>query len=326
MAIEFDCPHCGKSLRTEDDKAGVQAKCPGCSEVIVIPAASPDGTSGKSGPADGVSGEEPVGERDLPDGDRQCPMCGERIPTAASRCHHCGEELGGLRGSRSGGEFVPTTVEIGPIFEQAWEIFKRNIGIAVAITVVGAIISFLSGIPGQILQLAADQGGVDPLMLFIGILGSAVLQYGVMFLLWAGQSYTMLKLARGEPVELSDLFRGGPYFLRSAGSSFLYLLMVTVGMLLCLVPGVFAMLLFWPYLYVIVDRDVGALEGLSTAKRLTEGNLGTGFLLGLMTIGLNIIGILMCCVGVLFTAPLCMLLSAVAYLMISGQPTAADPR
>ena len=36
MPIEFQCP-CGKTLRTPDDTAGRQAKCPACGNVLTIP-------------------------------------------------------------------------------------------------------------------------------------------------------------------------------------------------------------------------------------------------------------------------------------------------
>ncbi|MDA1014808.1 MAG: hypothetical protein O3A00_10200, partial [Planctomycetota bacterium] len=38
MTIEFNCKFCGKILRTGDDKAGRQAKCPSCGETIAVPA------------------------------------------------------------------------------------------------------------------------------------------------------------------------------------------------------------------------------------------------------------------------------------------------
>ncbi len=39
MAIEFRCTQCGKLLRTGDDTAGKQAKCPACGTVLTIPQA-----------------------------------------------------------------------------------------------------------------------------------------------------------------------------------------------------------------------------------------------------------------------------------------------
>jgi len=53
VAIEFSCPHCHHVLRTGDDKAGLSAKCPACSEIIWVPLAgqvSPDtGTTDAGG-------------------------------------------------------------------------------------------------------------------------------------------------------------------------------------------------------------------------------------------------------------------------------------
>jgi phage FluMu protein Com len=40
MPIEFRCNQCGKLLRTADDTAGQQAKCPSCGAIQVIPARS----------------------------------------------------------------------------------------------------------------------------------------------------------------------------------------------------------------------------------------------------------------------------------------------
>ena len=38
MAIEFNCPHCGKLLTTSDERASARAKCPACGELITVPA------------------------------------------------------------------------------------------------------------------------------------------------------------------------------------------------------------------------------------------------------------------------------------------------
>jgi len=38
MPIDFRCPDCGKLLRTADDTAGKQAKCPACGRIMPIPA------------------------------------------------------------------------------------------------------------------------------------------------------------------------------------------------------------------------------------------------------------------------------------------------
>ncbi len=40
MAIEFNCPHCGKLLTTTESRALALAKCPSCNDLITVPAAS----------------------------------------------------------------------------------------------------------------------------------------------------------------------------------------------------------------------------------------------------------------------------------------------
>lgn len=49
MAIEFRCTTCNKLLRTEDNTAGKQAKCPSCGTVLPIPAATGGGDAPQRG-------------------------------------------------------------------------------------------------------------------------------------------------------------------------------------------------------------------------------------------------------------------------------------
>jgi len=38
MGIQFVCPECGKRLKTSNDMAGKEGRCPGCLKVSVAPA------------------------------------------------------------------------------------------------------------------------------------------------------------------------------------------------------------------------------------------------------------------------------------------------
>ncbi|MFH1267212.1 MAG: hypothetical protein ABIK89_15900 [Planctomycetota bacterium] len=64
------------------------------------------------------------------------------------------------------------------------------------------------------------------------------------------------------------------------------------------------------------------IESIELSMKVTQGNKLTLFLLGIVSFGLILAGFLMCCVGVIFTAPLATLMGVVAYLAMTGQPTA----
>ena len=305
MTIEFSCPECGKPLSTTDDKAGRSAKCPGCGERLTVPGRIPPATESdleNTLPSDGGFAGSFSEEQPQSDSVRKpCPVCGELILAHARVCRFCGEQFAGVAKEEPEG----LRADLGVIWEQAWEVYKNNLGLSVGLYVLTLLIQFAASLPE--LKLNINQAQWNPLVL---------LQSAVQFWLAAGYAHCMLKLARGDVPQVAELFWGGRWFWRTVGSGIVFGLAVSLGTLLCILPGIFIALRLWPYLYFIVDEDDGVTDAFNRSWNLTRDQYGLGLLLGLCTIGLNLAGILMLCVGVLFTFPLTALLAAMTYLAL----------
>lgn len=336
MAIEFQCPHCGKTLKTSDDKAGANAKCPGCSELITIPANGSNGGAEADSPATEAQYQaenEDVGDKpperhssaehaqrkpsNSDTSERQpCPMCGESIPISAKRCRHCGESLVEEEATN---QFEPTVVEIGPIWETAWEKFKAEMGMMIAIILIAGAIGGALTVPGTIFNAFARHSNIEPSVIVGVAIVNNLIQMACQLWLAIGQTICFLNFAKGKKVEISQMFSGGKYYLRALGASIIFGILYSIGALLCIVPGVFVALMFWPYLYILVDQDASVSESFSTSRAITTGNFGTSFLLGLMILGLYVAGFFALCIGLIFAIPLCNTLVATTYLAMSGQ-------
>lgn len=103
------------------------------------------------------------------------------------------------------------------------------------------------------------------------------------------------------------------------------LLMVAgfVGLLLCGL-GLIALAIFAPFTYHnVVDRNLNAWDALTGSFRLVGQNFGTVFLLELALLGINIVGALVCGLGLFVTIPLSLLTLAFAFRRLTGGPVAA---
>src|SRR6185312_15072946 len=176
----------------------------------------------------------------------------------------------------------------------------------------------------------------------------------LVFQVWIGIGQTMLllKIARGEAASIGVIFEGGRYLLQTILASLVFGLGLLAIIAICgiagglaylatkepaagfgvfivtyLVPGIYASLTFMQYFYLIVDRDLGAIESLTASREITQGNKLSIFAVGLIGGLLYLAGALVCCVGAIFTGPYVVLSFTVMYLLMSGgQPAARFQR
>jgi len=293
MAIEFRCTQCGKLLRTGDDTAGRQAKCPECGAVSTIPSAG------------GTVGLENLADSGNP---YQSPSSYASQPAQPS--NNVPEEI------------RPQILDFNDIFSRTWSIYKEQWGNCVAAWFMIFVISTVIG-------YALSFGGmISGRMLFgprFAPLGQVVGQVaGQLISVWLGIGIAIyfLKIARGQAADYSDLFSGGPHFLRIVLASLLFVVIFYAGLLLCIVPGVILALMFSQFYYLVLDRQMPILEAFSMSKNLTDGNKLTLFLIWLALVGIAIVAAIPCGLGLIAALPFFCLIFPMIYLTITGQPAA----
>lgn len=101
-------------------------------------------------------------------------------------------------------------------------------------------------------------------------------------------------------------------------TSFLYALLVIVGTILFIIPGIYFAVKYGLSLYFIVDRDAKIGEAFSLSSQATKGQKWNLLGLGILIILINIVGFIALLYGLLVTIPVTMLASAYAYNKLSS--------
>lgn len=295
MAIEFRCTGCEALLRTPDGSGGREAACPRCGRRSPVPL---PGTVGV-GPADPF----PV----LP------PIPGSPFgaaTTAPSPSDAWGRPL----------------LDISDVVRRTWGVFQQQWLLAIlAPLIVGGISVALvtTGIAGTI-GIAAITQSLEA-TIATGIVAFLVLG-ALAARLYTGQTLILLKMAKGQPVELGEIFAGGPYFFRVYLATLVAWPAILAAYCCCFVPGVILQLVWSQRTYLILDRGAGAVESLRLSAQITDGNRLMLFAIQVLAgLAAGAISQFTGGLGTIVAIPFVALMNAVMYLILTGQPIAAPP-
>jgi len=221
-----------------------------------------------------------------------CHKCGTQVSDNTQFCTTCGAPLtadAGLTATPVAPFVSPAVIEVraGHWIGEGWELVKKDMGIYVLLALVTAILS--SAVP-VVLQ---------------GPLG-------------AGMHIFTMKKMLGRRAEFADLFLGFNFFVPTLVASLLIALFVSIGMLLCIIPGlVVAAMYTFTYLF-IVDKRMDFWPAMQSSHAIVKRDY-VGFTLFLILLFLvNLLGVLCCIVGVFVTIPVTVAAITVAYKEIVG--------
>lgn len=92
-----------------------------------------------------------------------------------------------------------------------------------------------------------------------------------------------LMLVRGQKLDLSAMVQfDGQTLIQAIIASLLFYLMVMVGLVLLIVPGIIVAIMFSFYIYTLVDKRIDAIPALEDSMNMTKGNKLTIFVYGIV--------------------------------------------
>ena len=216
-------------------------------------------------------------------------------------------------------------IVIGDIVSRAWDLAVKHWPVFVVISIISSIISnfgvsydktLLTGLaqnpdPQALVEALSDALTVNYPFLIIVILLLTYLGFVVYRMLYnaitIGRPYTTL----GDVLKV-DLVQLCVFFCVEA----VFGIIVALGTCLFILPGIFlaVRLMFAPILVAIDNVSFG--DAFTRSWQMTSGNFWNLFLLGLTAIGIAILGLCACCVGIYFADVIINFMMVLAFMAL----------
>lgn len=141
----------------------------------------------------------------------------------------------------------------------------------------------------------------------------ALISMAISILVQIGSMKITLDLYDGKPLDFSNLYSHSNLILRFLGASILYGLMVAVGFILLIIPGIYLAIKYQFFSFLIVDKNMGIMESFKKSEDMTQGVKMNLLLFSLALAGINILGAFVFLVGLIITIPTTVMATVYVY-------------
>ena len=199
---------------------------------------------------------------------------------------------------------MQNTFSISEALKFGWETFKKDpwfyVGVTLALSVFTMIVNWLTGHGAGFFALIGW---------LIGLCASTVVTI----------AYARLALSAnaGAHVGWEGLWEP-KHFWRMLGATILQGIIIVVGFILLIIPGIIAALLLCFTQLSVVDKMLNPIDALKHSFTMAKGHLLQLFLFMLCLVLLNIVGAILLLVGLLVTVPVTLIAVAHVYRKVEA--------
>jgi Protein of unknown function (DUF975) len=210
------------------------------------------------------------------------------------------------------------TFSIGDAVSFGWQTLKENLGFLVLVTLIMLLAAAIFQGPQSAFSFYHSYGAYVAMMI-LTLLGIAVSMFITIATVKIG-----LRYCDSQKADYPDLVEGYSKFWDILLGSILYGLLVFAGFILLIIPGIYWAVRYHFFPYLIVDRDMGPVEAIKKSGQMTRGVWWNLFLFWLAVFGINLVGAILCGVGLLFTVPWTFVAIAYVYRTLLAETPAAQ--
>jgi uncharacterized membrane protein len=192
---------------------------------------------------------------------------------------------------------TPCTVNVQDYIKKGWEMFKEHIGEFVGFTLLVFAISAVSS--------------------KFAFAGSFIFS-AVAAPLYAGYSIVAFRLLSGKPLQFGDFFNGFNYFLPLFLASLAGGLLVSIGFVLLIIPGIYLAVAYLFTTFLVLDYRMEFWQAMEISRKIITKNWFAFFGFAFALFAINFLGAIALGVGLLVSIPVSACAAAIAYKEIIG--------
>ena len=181
--------------------------------------------------------------------------------------------------------------------QKGWEMFREHIGEFIGFTLIIFAASIVS----------------SKMSLFGSLLFSSLAAP-----LYAGYCIAAFRILTGKPFQFSDFFGGFNYFLPLFLAGLASGIIVSVGTVLLILPGIYLTVGYMLTVFLVIDYRMEFWQAMETSRKIVTKNWFAFFVFALLLFLINLLGIIALGVGLLVSAPVTACAAAIAYKEIVG--------
>lgn len=186
---------------------------------------------------------------------------------------------------------------IGGVIKEGWELTKANLGFLLGYQIIIYIVVLLTAIPPE-----------NPKWAIFHLLASLFIILAKM-----GLYKSILLITVGIQPTFAQLYQNWRLIIYWILANFFFGILVTIGLILLIVPGCYWLAKYGLFPFFLLDKGIGPINAMKQSGLATKGIRWHIFLLFLACFGLNILGLLLFGIGLLFTLPITLFAVALVY-------------